>query len=206
MRAARDVSSISSTRSRRSSAMVTIESASGGFTPQTTDDPPPNGTITWPLPPHQSTVAVSSASDVGCATTSGGFGNSRLKARVRSVRWAPCAWNARSHVSVVHHGASASGTLMRGGRNTASSRWGIGLATISVPALSESFVASSSRCWLVGSSLSRHQAQKERRGESTVVMARVYRLANAGGGSAAPAFGVAGRRRVTSCTISSASR
>ena len=58
MRAARDTSSISSTRSRRSSAIVTIASASGGFTPQTTDDPPPNGTITWPLLPHQSTVAV----------------------------------------------------------------------------------------------------------------------------------------------------
>ena len=82
----------------------------------------------------------SSASDGGWATTSGGFGNSRLKARVRSVKWAPCAWNARSHVSVVHHGASASGTLMRGGRSTASSRSGIGLATISVPARSESFV------------------------------------------------------------------
>ncbi len=53
-----------------------------------------------PFVAHQSSIASSSASVRGWATTSGGLGNWRLKASVRSVKWAPWEWNARSHVSV----------------------------------------------------------------------------------------------------------
>ena len=81
---------------------MTTASASGGLTPQTTDDPAPNGTTFTPSAEHQSSTDSSSASVLGWATTSVGFGKRRLNASVRSVRWAPCEWNARSHVSVEH--------------------------------------------------------------------------------------------------------
>ena len=153
---------------------MTTASASGGFTPHTTDEPPPNGHDHVAVARRTSrAVASSSASVAGGRRRRAGSGSSRLNARVRSVKWAPCEWNARSHVSVVHQAASESGTEMRDGRSVASSSFGTGLATIAVPARSESLDASSSRCCLVGSSLSRHQAQNDRRGEATSVMPRV---------------------------------
>ena len=65
---------------------------------------------------------------------------------MRSVRWAPWAWKARSHVSVVHHGASASGTAIRGARSSASASSGTGRGVIAVPARSDSVRARSARC------------------------------------------------------------
>ena len=114
-------------------ATVTTASASGGLTPHTTDEPAPNGTTLASADEHQSSTASSSASVRGWATTSVGFGKRRLKASVRSVRWAPWEWNARSHVSVVQTSASASGTVTRGGRSSASARRGTGRGVIDTP-------------------------------------------------------------------------
>ena len=82
---------------------------------------------------HQSSTASSSASVRGWATASVGLGKRRLKASVRSVRWAPWEWNARSHVSVVHTSASESGTATRGGRSSASAKLGTGRGVIETP-------------------------------------------------------------------------
>jgi hypothetical protein len=66
MRAARDTSSISSTRSMAVRSIVTtLPADAGGFTPPTTDDPPPNGTTMWPASLHQSSTASRSRWPVG---------------------------------------------------------------------------------------------------------------------------------------------
>ena len=125
-----ETASISRTRSNRSMATVTTASASGGFTPHTTDDPAPNGTTLASLDVHQSSTDSSSVSVRGWATASVGLGKRRWKASVRSVRWAPWEWNARSHVSVVHTSASESGTDTRDGRKSASANDGTGRGVI----------------------------------------------------------------------------
>ena len=144
-------------------AIVTTASVSGGFTPHTTDDPPPNGTTVTLFVAHQSSTADSSASVRGWATTSVGFGNRRLKASVRSVKCDPCEWKARSHISVLQNGASVSGTTTRGERSSASARSGTGTGVIDTPKRFERNSARSARSASVGSSDSKPQAQNDRR-------------------------------------------
>jgi hypothetical protein len=87
MRAARDVRSISSTRSSLPRSIVTAAAclpSAGGSTPPTTLEPPPYGIAAAPAAAHQSRTAVSSASSRGRAIASGGFGYSRASARTTS--------------------------------------------------------------------------------------------------------------------------
>ena len=144
-------------------ATVTTASASGGLTPQTTDDPAPNGTTLTSPDEHQSSTDSSSASVRGCATASVGLGKRRWKASVRSVRWAPWEWNARSHVSVEQKSASASGTVTLGGRRTASANDGTGCGVIDTPNRFERCSARSARSASDGSSDSNPHAQNDRR-------------------------------------------
>jgi hypothetical protein len=97
MRAARLISSTSTTPARpRRSRLTTGRERSRHSTPPTTDVPPPYGTTVRPSAAAQSSTAATSSSVDGCATTSGAASNSPRRARTTSRNALPYVCVTRS--------------------------------------------------------------------------------------------------------------